>query len=259
MGSTDSASCPNCRVAITSSNPNYVVREIIDELQVSCPNSTECNWMGRVKDLRGHDNTCLYETIECDVEGCTHTCLRKDMADHLSDMNVKLQHMELKYDKKLKEMETKHARSMQQLETKYQRKFTKMQEYEDRLQTLEGDANVKRKRDPFDAANQSHFAVTGCGVDEVNGAYSRDGECDNVPMYVRTAQYKGRREVFSLYRFAGVWYISIIRGSEPSSFGDTDFYVAETINDPLPPTDYWTCKNRRHGVDPPPKVYTVSL
>ena len=185
------------------------------------------------------------------------------MINHLSDMNVKLQHMELKYDKKLKEMETHHARSMKQMETKYKMKFTeyenKLQEYENRLQTIGGDDNKKRKRDPFDEANQSHFAVTGCGVDEVNGAYSREGEYDGVPKYVRTAQYRGRREVFSLYRFAGVWYISIIRGSEPSNDGDTDFYVeAETVNNPLPPTDNWECKDR-NGVDPPPKVYPVSL
>ena len=50
--------------------------------------------MGQVKDLEGHDNTCMYKIIECDVDGCKHTCRRKDMADHLSDMNVKLQHME---------------------------------------------------------------------------------------------------------------------------------------------------------------------
>ena len=274
-GRTDPATCPNCRVAIASSNPNYVVREIIDELQVRCPNSTECNWMGRVKDLQGHDNTCMYEVIECDVEGCTHTCLRKDMANHLSDMNVKLQHMELKYDKKLKEMGKTCGRKMIQMETKLKEMETKyerkMQEYENRLQTMGGEDNESRKkrrgsfatpaaqRDRFDtAAPLSQFVVTGCGIDEINGVYSRDGDYDNVPKYVRDAQYRGRAVVFSLYRFQGTeWFISIVRGPEPRPCDDIDFYMAKG-DGPLPPTDDWEGTDV-YGVSPPPKVYPVSI
>jgi len=181
------AKCPNCRVAITTNNPNYLGREIIGGLQVRCPNSTKCNWTGRVDDIEGHRNTCLYETIECDVEGCTHTCLRKDMANHLSDINVKLQHVELKYDKKLKEIETecarmmagklaecekKYERKMEQMETKYQSKFTeyenKLQEYENRLQTMGGGDNKKRKRS---SSAPDKYMVEGCGIDEINGVY----------------------------------------------------------------------------------------
>ena len=32
-------SCPNCRVSVTSSNPNYAMRDVIGELAVKCPDS----------------------------------------------------------------------------------------------------------------------------------------------------------------------------------------------------------------------------
>jgi len=107
-------SCPNCRATITSSNPNYVVREIIDALQVRCPNSTECDWTGRVDGIDQHDSTCLYKIIECDVVGCQHNA-----KGHLSDTNVKLQHMELKYDKKLEDMERKYEEKLEETEARF--------------------------------------------------------------------------------------------------------------------------------------------
>lgn len=114
--------CPNCRANITDtgSHPNFVVRDIVNALQVQCPDSAECNWTGRVDALDTHGSTCIYKIIECDVEGCTHTCQRQHMGDHLSDTDVKLRHMELKYDKKLKDMGKKHKR----MATKYERKLT---------------------------------------------------------------------------------------------------------------------------------------
>ena len=44
------------------------------------------------------------------------------MADHLSDMDVKLRHMELKYDKKLKDMGKKYKK----MEAKYERKWKRL-------------------------------------------------------------------------------------------------------------------------------------
>ena len=57
--SSSNPSCPNCRVTVTSSNPNYVVRDVIGELAVRCPDSDdmcnwiaeECYWTGQVKDI----------------------------------------------------------------------------------------------------------------------------------------------------------------------------------------------------------------
>ena len=90
-------SCPTCRTAVTgSTNPNYAVRGIIDALDVSCPHGGgECGWKGKVGELRSHGKECLYKVIECGIEGCAHTCRRKDMAAHRSSNEALLQHMEL--------------------------------------------------------------------------------------------------------------------------------------------------------------------
>jgi len=221
-----------------------------------------------VDDIKGHDNTCMYKVIECDVEGCNHTCQRKDMINHLSDMNVKLHHMELKYTKKMEQMETKYEGKLEEcekkydtklklMEQKYKKKFTeyenKLQEYENRLQTMGGDDNKKRK---LSNPGPDQFHVMGCGIAEINGVYSRDGDYDNAPKYARTAQYRGREEVFSLYRFEEAqWFISIVGGSQPSHSDDTDFYVAD-VDGPLPPADNWEA-TVRNGISPPPEVYPI--
>lgn len=120
-------SCPTCRVVMMSSNPNYEVRDITDVMQVRCPDGgEECEWTGQVKELCVHLNTCIYKTIECSVEGCNHTCQRKDMDDHLSNNAVMMRHMELKYDGKFKEMEEK-----------YERCNREMLSYKNKLQTCE--------------------------------------------------------------------------------------------------------------------------
>ena len=196
------------------------------------------------------------------------------MANHLSDINVKLQHVELKYDKKLKEIETKCARmmagklaecekkyerKMEQMETKYQGKFTeyenKLQEYENRLQTMGGGDNKKRKRSSL-APDQ--YMVEGCGIGEINGVYMRDGAFNNVPKYIRIAQYRGRQEVFTLYRFSFTrWFISIVRGSRPGTSGssDVDFYAC-SCSDPYPPRGGW--RIHLNGESPMPTVHPNS-
>jgi len=195
-----------------------VVREIINGLQVRCPDGgIECNWTGRVDALDSHGSTCIYKTIKCDVEGCNHICQRQHMGDHLSDMDVKLRHMELKYDKKLKDMETK-----------YERKFTiivdRLNETREELNKTRTDCNRliqaqnrggngagatrRRVRDEGEGTQRNvrarssgdEFVVEGCGIDAINGIYSRDGENDNVPKYVRRAHYNGIEVEFSLYR-----------------------------------------------------------
>ena len=135
-------SCPNCRKVLTGSHPNYVVRDIIGALEIKCPNSDECNWTGLVKDLERHETTCMYQTMTCDVEGCDHTCQRKDMRDHATNPSVILSHMELKYGRKLKEMDEKYKR----LEDICKELELKLDGYENRMSRVEGTVGVKRRR-----------------------------------------------------------------------------------------------------------------
>ena len=196
--------CPNCRADITATgpHPNFVVREIINGLQVRCPDGgTECNWTGRVDALDTHGNTCIYKTIECDVEGCNHTCQRQHMGDHLSDPDVKFRHMELKYDKKLKDMETKYEAKLSNVKDDLAALLAGRIAFRRRRVRDEGEGaqrNVRARQEEEEA--ESGWVVEGCGINAINGVYSRDGESDNVPKYVRRAQYNGREAEFSLFR-----------------------------------------------------------
>ena len=111
------ATCPSCRAVVTSSIPNYVVRDIIDSLTVKCLHGTNinnnnliddfvdnnnieaCTWTGCVQDLQTHDRTCKYKLVTCTAEGCNHSCQRKDMLAHTSDIDVKFRHVELKCER----------------------------------------------------------------------------------------------------------------------------------------------------------------
>ena len=131
-------SCPTCRTAVTgSTNPNYAVRGIIDALEVACPDGGgECGWKGKVGELQSHGDICMFKVIECGIEGCTHTCQRKDMAAHRSSNEALLQHMELKHDRKLSEMETKlrsrYDEKINELEAYFTRKIDEMEDTYDR-------------------------------------------------------------------------------------------------------------------------------
>ena len=253
--SSNNPSCPNCRVAVTSSNPNYAIKDVIGELAVKCPDSEECEWTGQVKDLESHGKMCMFKTILCDVQGCDHTCQRKNMGDHTSDTGVKFKHMELKYDKKLKEIEEKYEKKFAQQETEMQSYKNKLQTYERRMRAVE---RRKRSADNIstnDSNIPDEMSVEGCGVRAINGTYRRQGSNADAPMYVRSARYNGRDVVFTLYRYNGIavnaiwWYISIIAGDEPGSNDDRDFYYVVS-EDHLPPSTGWMTSI--HGQDPPP-------
>jgi len=132
------SSCPTCRADITgSTNPNYAVRGILDSLDVSCPHGGgECGWKGKVGELQSHGDVCMYKTITCGIEGCTHTCLRKDMNAHRSSNEALLQHMELKHDRKMSEMEAKislrYNGRIDALKSEFNRRLTEMEETYDR-------------------------------------------------------------------------------------------------------------------------------
>ena len=137
-GHQPNPTCPTCRKPVhTGCNPNYALREIIDKMEVRCPeevderpskrfkttgesnNSSDddtekCDWRGTVSSLEDHvTNECLLATITCGEEGCKHTCRRRDMEAHRSSQQGIMSHMELKYENKLQAMEMKY-------ESKYQ-------------------------------------------------------------------------------------------------------------------------------------------
>ena len=206
--SSNNPSCPNCRVEIISANPNYAMRDVIGELAVKCPDSEECEWTGEVKDIESHGNTCMFKTIVCDVEGCNHTCQRKDMGDHTSDTNVKFKHMELKYDTKWKEMGDKHKNEIAQLKGEIQSHKNKLKSHKNKLQTYERRIRAleSRKRSAEDMSNNNsgtpdEMIVEGCGVRAINGTYRRQGSNADAPMYVHSAQYIGLDVVFTIFRY----------------------------------------------------------
>lgn len=143
---SNNASCPNCRAVLRDFNPNYVVRDVIGKMSVRCPDGAECGWTGQIMDLCVHGNACMLSTIKCNVQGCNHTCQRKDMADHLSSTAGMLKHMELKYDRKLKE-----------IEDKYEKKFAdckaEMELYKDRVKTLEEKVGTSGNDDDADMSS----------------------------------------------------------------------------------------------------------
>ena len=261
--SSNNPSCPNCRIVVTSSNPNYIVREVIGGLSVRCPDSEECEWNGQINDIDSHGNTCMFKTITCEVEGCNHTCQRKDMADHASNTDVKFKHMELKYDKKLKDMKEDYERKLAQQETEMQSYKNKLKSHKNKLQTyarrIRALESRKRSAAGDISSNNSdtpdEMIVEGCGIRAVNGIYRRNGTYNDAPMYVRSARYNGLDVVFTFFRYGStwckVWYISCVPEGCPS-MNDTDFYYVES-GDPLPPRTGWT-SSHNNGVDPPPTV-----
>ena len=245
--SSNNPSCPNCRVTVKSSNPNFAMRDVVGSLALKqCP---DCNWTGQLKDLESHENTCMFKIVTCDVEGCNHTCQRKDIGEHTSNTVVMIRHLELKYVNMLKDMRGDYERKLAQQKAETQ---NKLQTYERRIRALES-----RKRSAVDMSNNNsdtpdEMIVEGCGCSAINGVYRRQGSHENVPMYVRSARYDGQDVVFTMYRYVTLWYISIIAGGqEPGTYGDTDFYHVES-DDPRPPSTGWMSDDDEN--DPPPTV-----
>ncbi|KAL9180889.1 hypothetical protein ACHAXT_009694 [Thalassiosira profunda] len=121
----DASSCPNCRVVVTGTNPNYSLREVVDSMSVNCPQGHPCNWTGLVKDLRRHDGVCPFKSVACAVVGCGHECKRQDMEEHNTSTQGIVTHMELRYEQKMRDMEQKHKDAVAAMEQKFDRKLKK--------------------------------------------------------------------------------------------------------------------------------------
>ena len=55
-----------------------------------------CDWTGTLKERQQHEGVCEHKIITCSVEGCNHTCKRKDMESHLTSGAGIMLHMDLK-------------------------------------------------------------------------------------------------------------------------------------------------------------------
>ena len=160
--------CPNCRVAVTGTNPCFHARESIESMNVICPNGNSdqgtvqansrrrgndgeivqderCNWKGHLKDLENHEESCAFKIISCAVDGCNHLCRRKDMDAHLSgggllyhiglmkqSHEAQIQTMNVKLraemNRKGREMQQKMGELKEEMKQKINRKETEMQQ-----------------------------------------------------------------------------------------------------------------------------------
>ena len=100
--------------------------------------------------------TSYVKVIECGIEGCTHTCQRKDMAAHRSSNEALLQHLELKYERKMNEMEAKYRRrirdlwgeisSLQRKDNNHEMKVRTLEEKVEVLENQIGDKKRKKRK-----------------------------------------------------------------------------------------------------------------
>jgi len=65
---------------------------------------------------------------------------------------------------------------------------------------LENDDLIDAMRNDIDNEHTDEIMVEGCGIDEINGVYKRQGSNDDVPKYVHSGRYNGNDEEFTLYR-----------------------------------------------------------
>ena len=143
-----SSPCPNCRAVVRGANANYILRDVIESMHVKCPdadgnnnkrkrdeNDSEetahsgCDWKGQLKDLKDHESVCGYKIVPCTVDGCTHTCRRRDREIHLSSGTGMMMHMDLK----LRFESQRHRAEMKLMEIGMERK------YESKIQQLRYD------------------------------------------------------------------------------------------------------------------------
>lgn len=78
-----SSTCPECRGRVNQQNirPIHSVRNLINNLEISCDHSTRgCREVVRVESLGTHRSSCKFLPIEC--AGCGVVVSRSDLADH---------------------------------------------------------------------------------------------------------------------------------------------------------------------------------
>ena len=150
--------CHLCRGNVTNWNPNFPTREIIEALDVHCSHGKsheetvqanrrrrgndgeiilvdKCNWMGPLKDLKNHEDSCIFKIVSCPRDDCNHECCKKDMHAHLliHQFDVTKQTIKANHERQLKEMSEKmnetimkKGSEMQSIKADYERQITEV-------------------------------------------------------------------------------------------------------------------------------------
>mmetsp|Transcript_6153 Transcript_6153/g.14143 ORF Transcript_6153/g.14143 Transcript_6153/m.14143 type:complete len:417 (-) Transcript_6153:241-1491(-) len=80
--------CPECRAPFSREEPARIIKNLIDQLDVRCPNA--CEWTGHLNDCEAHMAACPFVEVSCPFSGagCAFRAARRDMGAHSSDMSA---------------------------------------------------------------------------------------------------------------------------------------------------------------------------
>eukprot|EP00727_Mastigamoeba_balamuthi_P008586 m51a1_g435 putative tnf receptor-associated factor 4 (532) ;mRNA; f:62405-64286 len=92
---SSAAKCPTCSAEITLASlhqPSRVVQNIIDRLEIRCPNSSRgCQEYVALGRLSVHEGECPHAAVTCENQGCGATMDRREMAAHSAACPHRLQ------------------------------------------------------------------------------------------------------------------------------------------------------------------------
>lgn len=96
---------------------------------------------------------------------------------------------------------------------KFSKKQWQLKQYERRCKECIASNLEVQLRPPTNGGTQSHvpspheMVVDGCGVEEINGIYRKQGVCDGVPVYVKEAPDLLSDKVSAGYlKYSQTWY-----------------------------------------------------
>eukprot|EP00601_Ochromonadales_sp_CCMP2298_P031327 CAMPEP_0173346854 /NCGR_PEP_ID=MMETSP1144-20121109/12797_1 /TAXON_ID=483371 /ORGANISM="non described non described, Strain CCMP2298" /LENGTH=300 /DNA_ID=CAMNT_0014294211 /DNA_START=136 /DNA_END=1034 /DNA_ORIENTATION=- len=74
--------CPECRAPFSREEPARIIKNLIDQLDVRCPNA--CEWTGHLNDCEAHMAACPCLEVSCPFAdaGCAFRAARGDMDAH---------------------------------------------------------------------------------------------------------------------------------------------------------------------------------
>ena len=95
--------CPFCNMCGFAMNQNCEIDHAVGNLHVYCLNEMEgCKWRGKVNEVATHTNSCQYEDVVCENNGCGDIVQRRLLKHHMESecryRNVTCQHCHVKGD-----------------------------------------------------------------------------------------------------------------------------------------------------------------